>query len=155
MSPHQLLPLPDLHSNANHYDGLIIAKWSRALFEDMRNGWAETAANCSGISLGCYFQGYDLTHVMVKSAHVGDSATWYARFKYTEDIPAGQARRQELGIHPSLFRTAHAFEDQIGYVEIFKRLGVGIRADVLQPEPALVPVCLRSAMVACPDLAAK
>ena len=35
-----------LHANATIIDGLVIAKWNRALFEDMAKGGL-TAANCT------------------------------------------------------------------------------------------------------------
>ena len=37
---------PSLHDDAIVIDGLIIAKWDRSLFEDMRKGGL-TAANCT------------------------------------------------------------------------------------------------------------
>ena len=38
--------MSDLHKDAIVIDGLIISKWSRAVFEDMKRGGL-TAANCT------------------------------------------------------------------------------------------------------------
>jgi membrane dipeptidase len=111
----------DLHSNAIIIDGLIIAKWSRALFEDMRKGGL-TAANCT-VSVWEDFQG-TIDNIVMVNKLMRDSADLVRQVHTTEDIR--QAKREgRTGIILG-FQNAHAFEDQLGYVEIFKRLGVGI-----------------------------
>ena len=111
----------ELHQDAIVIDGLIIAKWNRELFEDMHRGGL-TAANCT-VSV---WEGFQATvdNIARSNALMAESSDLVRPVRTTADI----TRAKEEGKTGILygFQNAHAFEDQIGYVEIFKQLGVGI-----------------------------
>lgn len=110
-----------LHRDAIVIDGLIIADWSRAVFEDMRLGGL-TAANCT-----CsVWEGFQAT--------VDNIAAWNLRFREHDDliVPVRttedilRAKREDRTGVILGFQNAAAFEDNLGYVQVFKDLGVGI-----------------------------
>jgi len=111
----------ELHDDAIVIDGLIIAKWNRDLFEDMRRGGL-TAANCT-VSV---WEGFQATvdNIVRSNALMAECSDLVRPVRTTADI----TRAKEEGKTGILygFQNAHAFEDQIGYVEVFKQLGVGI-----------------------------
>ncbi|TDR56849.1 membrane dipeptidase [Halomonas ventosae] len=111
----------ELHDDAIVIDGLIIAKWNRELFEDMRRGGL-TAANCT-VSV---WEGFQATvdNIVRSNALMAECRDLVRPVRTTADI----TRAKEEGRTGILygFQNAHAFEDQIGYVEVFKQLGVGI-----------------------------
>jgi membrane dipeptidase len=111
----------ELHDDAIVIDGLIIAKWNRELFEDMRRGGL-TAANCT-VSV---WEGFQATvdNIVKSNALMAECSDLVRPVRTAADI----TRAKEEGKTGILygFQNAHAFEDQIGYVEVFKQLGVGI-----------------------------
>ena len=111
----------ELHQDAIVIDGLVIAKWNRELFEDMRKGGL-TAANCT-VSV---WEGFQATvdNIVKSNALMAECSDLVLPVRTTADI----ARAKEEGKTGVIygFQNAHAFEDQLGYVEIFKQLGVGI-----------------------------
>ncbi|MDR5868576.1 dipeptidase [Halomonas koreensis] len=111
----------ELHQDAIVIDGLIIAKWNRELFEDMRRGGL-TAANCT-VSV---WEGFQATvdNIVRTNALMAESSDLVRPVRTTADITRAKEEGKTGIIYG--FQNAHAFEDQIGYVEIFKRLGVGI-----------------------------
>lgn len=111
----------ELHRDSIVIDGLIIAKWSRDLFEDMHKGGL-TAANCT-VSVWEDFQDTVDNIVMVNKL-MRENADLVRPVRTTADIFSAK-QEGKTGIIMG-FQNAHAFEDQLGYVEIFKRLGVGI-----------------------------
>ncbi|WP_116473923.1 dipeptidase [Zobellella maritima] len=111
----------ELHNQAVVIDGLIIANWGRELFEDMRRGGL-TAANCT-VSVWEGFQG-TVNNIAAFNRHFQEHADLIRPVRTTADI---QKAKEEGRTGVILgFQNAHAFEDQLGYVEIFKQLGVGI-----------------------------
>ncbi len=110
-----------LHDDAIVIDGLIIAKWERDLFEDMRRGGL-TAANCT-VSV---WEGFQATvdNIVMVNRLMRENEDLVRPVHTTADI----ARAKEEGRTGIIlgFQNAHAFEDQLGYVEIFRKLGVGI-----------------------------
>jgi len=116
-----LMSPAELHADSIVIDGLIIAKWNRELFEDMRKGGL-TAANCT-VSV---WEGFQATVNSIASSQklIRENSDLVMPVRTTADI----RKAKELGKTGILFgfQNAHAFEDQIGYVEIFKQLGVGI-----------------------------
>ena len=111
----------ELHHQAVVIDGLIIANWGRELFEDMRRGGL-TAANCT-VSVWEGFQG-TVNNITAFNRHFQEHADLIRPVRTTADILKAKEEGRTgviLG-----FQNAHAFEDQLGYVEIFKQLGVGI-----------------------------
>lgn len=111
----------EVHDSAVVIDGLIIAKWNRELFEDMRRGGL-TAANCT-VSV---WEGFQATvdNIVMVNRLMADSADLVMPVRTTADIAAAKDAGK-TGIILG-FQNAHAFEDKLGYVEIFKKLGVGI-----------------------------
>lgn len=111
----------DLHNDAIVIDGLICAKWNRELFEDMSKGGL-TAANCT-VSFWENFQG-TVDNIVEMNQLIEESSDLLMKVRTTRDI----YRAKEAGKTGVMmgFQNAHAFEDQIGYVKVFKDLGVGI-----------------------------
>lgn len=113
--------MADLHADMIVIDGLIISKWSRSVFEDMRRGGL-TAANCT-----CsVWEGFEAT-----MRNIADWKRWFrehadliTQVRTTADI----RRAKEEGCTGIIlgFQNATAFEDQLGYIELFKELGVGV-----------------------------
>ena len=110
-----------LHDDLIVFDGLIVSNWSREIFENMREGGL-TGANCTC----CVWENFAGT--------MQNIAEWKKRFDAeadlitqaytTADIRAAKAAGKTaiaLG-----FQNVSAFEDQIGYIRLFKELGVGI-----------------------------
>ncbi|MAC48131.1 dipeptidase [Oceanospirillum beijerinckii] len=111
----------ELHNDAIVIDGLICAKWERALFEDMAKGGL-TAANCT-VSFWENFEG-TVRNIVEMNNLIEESSDLLIKVRTTEDIY--RAKQQgKTGVMMG-FQNAHAFEDQIGYVQVFKDLGVGI-----------------------------
>jgi membrane dipeptidase len=111
----------ELHNQSVVIDGLIIANWGRELFEDMRRGGL-TAANCT-VSVWEGFQG-TVNNIAAFNRYYQEHADLIRPVRTTADILKAKEEGRTgviLG-----FQNAHAFEDQLGYVEIFKQLGVGI-----------------------------
>ncbi|GGO84665.1 peptidase M19 [Marinobacterium nitratireducens] len=111
----------ELHQDAIVIDGLIIAKWNRELFEDMQKGGL-TAANCT-VSVWEGFQN-TVNNIVEVNQLMQASSDLVRPVHSVRDI----RRAKEEGKTGIIlgFQNAHAYEDQIGYVEIFKKLGVGI-----------------------------
>ena len=110
-----------LHDDLIVFDGLIVSKWSREVFEDMRRGGI-TAANCT-CSVWENFR-----------ATMDNLAQWKRWFREHGDLliqvfGTGDIRlakeQGKTGIVLG-FQNVSAFEDQLGYVQLFKDLGVGI-----------------------------
>lgn len=111
----------ELHQDAIIIDGLIIAKWNRELFEDMRKGGL-TAASCT-VSVWEGFQA-TINNIADTNRLMRDNADLVMPVLTTADIHKAKASNK-TGIILS-FQNAYAFEDQLEYVEVFKKLGVGI-----------------------------
>ncbi|WMC11629.1 dipeptidase [Oceanimonas pelagia] len=111
----------EVHNQAIVIDGLIIANWGRELFEDMRRGGL-TAANCT-VSVWEGFQA-TVNNIAEFNRYFQEHADLIRPVRTTADILAAKEEGR-TGIILG-FQNAHAFEDQLGYVEIFKQLGVGI-----------------------------
>ena len=63
----------ELHADSIVIDGLIIAKWNRDLFEDMRKGGL-TAANCT-VSVWEGFQA-TINNIVASQTLIRETATW-------------------------------------------------------------------------------
>ena len=111
----------NLHGDMIVFDGLNVSNWSRAVFQDLRKGGV-TGANCT-CSIWENFQGT-----------MQNIAEWKTRFRdhsdlllqvYTTEHIHRAKREGRTGIVLG-FQNVSAFEDQLGYVQLFKELGVGI-----------------------------
>lgn len=110
-----------LHQESIIIDGLIIAKWDRALFEDMAKGGI-TTANCT-VSVWEGFQA-TMDNIVEFNGFFREHNDLIRPVRCIEDIYRAKDEGK-TGIILG-FQNVHAFEDQLGYVEIFKKLGVGI-----------------------------
>ncbi|ETI62549.1 dipeptidase [Marinomonas profundimaris] len=111
----------ELHDKSIIIDGLICAKWNRELFEDMAKGKL-TAANCT-VSFWENFEG-TVRNVVEMNQLIEANSDLLTKVYTTKDIHRAKSEGK-TGVMMG-FQNAHAFEDQIGYVQIFKDLGVGI-----------------------------
>lgn len=95
----------ELHADSIVIDGLIIAKWNRELFEDMRKGGL-TAANCT-VSV---WEGFKATvdNIAASQKLIRDNSDLVMPVRTTADI----RKAKELGKTGILFgfQNAHAFE---------------------------------------------
>ncbi len=114
-------PVSDLHQSTVVFDGLIIANWGRDVFEDMRRGGL-TAANCTC----AVWEGFQDT--------MDNIAVWKTAFREHDDLIVPVRTTADIqwakdndrtGIVLG-FQNASPFEGNLGYVELFKELGVGI-----------------------------
>lgn len=110
-----------LHDQAIVIDGLIISNFKRSVFEDMVRGGL-TAANCTC----CVWENFEQT--------IANIVKWNAMFREHSDLILQvhttadilRAKREgKVGIILGWQNTS-GIEDQIGYLEIFKRLGVHV-----------------------------
>jgi membrane dipeptidase len=110
-----------IHANAVVIDGLIISKWCRPVFEDMRKGGL-TAANCT-VSVWEDFKD-TVRNIADMKAHIRANADLLTLVRTTADIE--QARKDgRTGIILG-FQNAHAFEDHLGHIEAFADMGVRV-----------------------------
>jgi membrane dipeptidase len=110
-----------LHDDMVVIDGLIISNWSGSVFADMRKGGL-TAANCT-----CsVWEGFAATmrNIAQWNGFFRDHADLIMPVRRAADIPRAK-REGKTGIILG-FQNVSAFEDQIGHVELFKQVGVGI-----------------------------
>jgi membrane dipeptidase len=110
-----------LHDDLVVVDGLIISKWSRDVFADMRRGGL-TAANCSCLVWEDFRGAMD---------NIAEWKTWFRvhddlilQVHTTADIRRAKAEGK-IGIFLGWQNTS-GIEDRIGYLELFKALGVGV-----------------------------
>ena len=110
-----------LHDDAILIDGLIISKWSRSVFEEMRAGGV-TAANCT-----CsVWEGFQAT-----MENVAQWKRWFRehddlllQVHRTDDIRRAK-RERRTGIVLGWQNTS-ALEDRAEFVEVFRDLGVRV-----------------------------
>jgi membrane dipeptidase len=110
-----------LHEKSIVIDGLIISDFGREIFEDMRKGGL-TAANCTC----CVWEGFTET-----MRNVMRWKQWFREYSHllkqvytTQDILAAK-REGKTGIILG-WQNVTGIEDQVGYLGLFKELGVGI-----------------------------
>ena len=111
----------DLHAKSIVIDGLIISDFGRPVFEDMRRGGL-TAANCTC----CVWEGFSET--------MRNVMRWKARFREHGDIltqvytTTDILKAKEEGKTGIIlgWQNVTGIEDQIGYLGLFKELGIGI-----------------------------
>lgn len=110
-----------LHKDATIIDGLIIAKWDRSIFEDMRRGGL-TAANCT-VSV---WEGFTDTVANIADMKklIRDNSDLVTLVRSTADIQAAKDNNK-TGIILG-FQNAQAFEDNLGYIEAFADMGVRV-----------------------------
>jgi len=110
-----------LHEDAIVIDGLIISNFTREVFEDMRRGGL-TAANCT-CSIWENFRD-SMDNVARWKRHFIDSADLITQVYTTADIRRAK-KEGKTGIILG-WQNLSGIEDQIGYLSLFKELGVGV-----------------------------
>lgn len=110
-----------LHRDLTVFDGLIVAKFGREVFEDMRRGGL-TAANCTC----CIWEGFrdTMANVARWKGWFREHADLILQVHTTADI-ARAKREGRTGIALG-WQNLTGIEDRIEYLELFKALGVGI-----------------------------
>ncbi|GLR67255.1 peptidase M19 [Acidocella aquatica] len=113
--------MTSLHQDSIVIDGLIIAKWGRDVFEDMRKGGL-TAANCT-VSV---WEGFQATvqNIAGMKKMIRENADLLTLVRSTADITRAKAEGK-TGIILG-FQNAHAIEDHLGYIEAFADMGVRV-----------------------------
>ena len=113
--------MSSLHQKSIVIDGLIISKWNRAVFEDMKKGGL-SAANCT-VSVWEGFQD-TVNNIAEMKTLIRDNSDLLTLVRSAADIK--QAKQDgKTGIVMG-FQNAHAFEDNLGYVEAFADMGVRV-----------------------------
>ena len=110
-----------LHEKLVVIDGLNVSRWSREVFLDMHKGGL-TAVNCT-CSVWENFQD-TMDNLTAWNTMFGENLDILRKVYTTEDIAAAK-REGKTGIILG-FQNLSAFEDRLGYIELFKELGVGI-----------------------------
>lgn len=112
---------PTLHERSIVIDGLIISNFGREVFEDMRKGGL-TAANCTC----CIWEGFTETmrNIMRWKGWFREHGDIIRQVYTTRDI-AEAKKEGKTGIILG-WQNVSGIEDQIGYLALFKELGVGI-----------------------------
>lgn len=103
------------------FDGLIVANWGPDIFRDMRRGGL-TAANCTC----CVWENF--------AATMRNIAQWNGWFRSHSELivkarSVADIRRARQNDRTAIvlgFQNVSAFEDRLGFVEVFKDAGVGI-----------------------------
>jgi membrane dipeptidase len=111
----------ELHDELIVFDGLIVSNWGRSVFADMRAGGL-TGANCTC----CVWENFSGTMANIarwKSWIDANDDLLFQAYT-TEDIR--RAKRERRTAIVLGFQNVSAFEDQLGYIGLFKELGVGI-----------------------------
>jgi membrane dipeptidase len=103
------------------FDGLIVANWGPDIFHDMRRGRL-TGANCTC----CIWEGFadTMRNIARWNAWFREYPNLIVKARTVADIRNAKASNQTAIVLG--FQNVSAFEDQIGAVQLFKELGVGI-----------------------------
>ena len=110
-----------LHDDSIIIDGLIISKFGKDVFEDMRRGGL-TAANCTC----CVWENFteSMRNIVQWKKWFREHGDIITQVYTTEDIRRAK-REGKTGIILG-WQNLSGIEDQIGYLGLFKELGVGI-----------------------------
>lgn len=115
------LDAQQLHRDSIIFDGLIVSKWGRDVFEDMHRAGI-TAANCT-CSLWENFPG-TMANLIQWNRWFRENDDILLQVHKIEDI-ARAKKENKVGIILGWQNTS-AIEDQLGYLEIFRDLGVKV-----------------------------
>ncbi len=110
-----------VHQSSIVIDGLIISKWNRSVFEDMRTAGL-SAANCT-VSV---WEGFKETvaNIADMKRMIRENSDLLRLVRTTADIEAAK-RSNKTGIILG-FQNAQAFEDNLGTIEAFADMGVRV-----------------------------
>jgi membrane dipeptidase len=110
-----------IHRDAVVFDGLVVSNWKRQVFEDMREGGI-TAANCT-----CsIWEGWEgtLKNLIRWNQWFEEHGDLIMRVRGTADIARAKVENK-VGIVLGWQNTS-GIEDQLGYLQIFRDLGVKV-----------------------------
>jgi membrane dipeptidase len=109
-----------LHADSIIVDGLVISNFGRDVFDDMRRGGL-TAANCTC----CVWENFteSMRNVMRWKTWFREHGDLLVQVYSTQDVRRAKAAGK-TGIILG-WQNLSGIEDQIGYVQLFKELGVG------------------------------
>lgn len=110
-----------LHQDSIIIDGLNISKFERSVFEDMHKGGI-TAANCTVSVWENFAKTVDNIALMKKQ--IRDNSELLTLVRTTDDIFRAK-KEGRTGVILG-FQNAHAFEDNLGYIEAFADMGVRV-----------------------------
>jgi membrane dipeptidase len=110
-----------LHDKSIIIDGLNISKFERSVFEDMRKGGI-TAANCTVSVWESFTKTVD--NIALMKQQIREYADMLTLVRTTGDILRAK-QENKTGIILG-FQNAHAFEDNLGYIEAFADMGVRV-----------------------------
>ncbi|MEO6984941.1 MAG: dipeptidase [Paralcaligenes sp.] len=110
-----------LHEDSLVIDGLIVANWTRAVFEDMRRAGL-SAANCT-VSVWEGFQD-TVNNIARMKVQIRDNSDLLTLVRTTHDITLAR-QTGKTGIVLG-FQNAQAFEDNLGYIDAFWDMGVRV-----------------------------
>jgi membrane dipeptidase len=113
--------MSNLHENSIIIDGLNISKFDRSVFEDMKKGGV-TAVNCT-VSVWESFE-KTVDNIALMKKQIRDNSELLTLVRNTDDI-ARAKREGRTGVILG-FQNAHAFEDNLGYIEAFADMGVRV-----------------------------
>jgi membrane dipeptidase len=121
MSEAEMTDAAGLHDDALVFDGLNVCNWSRGIFEEMHEGGV-TAVNCASVIWEDLAGG--LRYVMEWRRMIAENADLLIPVQRVADIRRAK-RDGRTGICLGWQNTS-PLQDQLGYVEIFRDLGVRI-----------------------------
>ena len=113
--------MTSLHDSSIIIDGLNISKFERSVFEDMRKGGV-TAVNCT-VSVWEDFQ-KTIDNIAEMKQQIREYSEILTLVRTTDDILRAK-KENKTGIIFG-FQNSYAFEDNLGYIEVFKELGVNV-----------------------------
>jgi len=113
--------MSNLHEDSIIIDGLNISKFDRSVFEDMRKGGV-TAVNCT-VSVWESFE-KTVDNIALMKKQIRDNSELLTLVRNTDDITRAK-RENRTGVILG-FQNAHAFEDNLGYIEAFADMGVRV-----------------------------
>ena len=113
--------MTSLHDSSIIIDGLNISRFERSVFEDMRTGGV-TAVNCT-VSVWEDFQ-KTIDNIAEMKQQIREYSEILTLVRTTDDILRAK-KENKTGIIFG-FQNSYAFEDNLGYIEVFKELGVNV-----------------------------
>lgn len=113
--------MSNLHRDAVIFDGLIVSRWGPEVFSDMARGGL-TAANCTV----CVWENFTDT-----MRNIAQFRQWFREHDelIVQAHSVADIRQAKADGRTAIvlgFQNVSAFEDQLGYIGLFRQLGVGI-----------------------------
>ena len=110
-----------LHENSIIIDGLNISRFDRSVFEDMQKGGI-TATNCTVSVWESFAKTVD--NIALMKQQIRENSELLTLVRTTDDILRAK-KDKRTGVILG-FQNAHAFEDNLGYIEAFADMGVRV-----------------------------